>query len=304
MAADDMTLPDGSRMQSGLAKMDIIGRLPEYSLFGVILECVVVAVRFYSDPANTTGFVEYDCDPLTPSVGRIKNAVRLEAMSGLDDGDENVLRVAQATADGSAWSKDGKQARSDSDGDRVLVQFINGSKDRPVIVGCMPRPGNRVQSNSPEDSAHQRTRTLKHRGTTVQIDGQGNLSVDISGNTDKKDPAPTTKTLTLTKGGATQIIKVTNTTIEYGVGADQHVVLGEELMTRLDDLSTRLSDHIAGYVAHTHIGNLGAPTSPPSDAVAQGIIKTAVDALKTAFSLVVPANAMLSEWIKSKKQAP
>lgn len=160
--------------------MHIMGEVPDYNLYGVLLECVVVAIRFPNHAKNVTGYIEYDCDPLTPNMRRVFNAVKIESYNGFD-GDENILRVASKSSDGSAWVANSPKPRAKADGDRVLIAFINGSKDRPVIVGVLPHPASTAITRDPPSPIQQRT--IRHKGTTVTIDGNGNVTIKLAANT-------------------------------------------------------------------------------------------------------------------------
>lgn len=88
--------------------------------------------------------------------------------------------------------------------------------------------------------------TLDDSGVTV-TDGanQGNkLVMDSSG-------------ITVTGPGGNAALVVGTSGIEIGSGAQEQLVLGTTLSSNLQTLVTSLN-------THTHVGNLGAPTSPPA----------------------------------------
>jgi hypothetical protein len=80
-------------------------------------------------------------------------------------------------------------------------------------------------------------------GITVQ-DGHGNRVVLADGG------------ITVTAGGGRPIV-LDAASISLGRDATEHLVLGDALQKALDTLLNTLS-------THTHTGNLGAPTSPPT----------------------------------------
>lgn len=101
------------------------------------MEGTVVAVHFPQDATNRSkNWVEYDVMPTMDGVGIIKNAGLALGVHGIVDDEDMILKpaaliVAQGGGEYSAASKGSGQ---DSDGDRVLVQFINGYATNPIIT--------------------------------------------------------------------------------------------------------------------------------------------------------------------------
>lgn len=326
--SDDILLESSDyRGQSAMARANVYGRLISYSLQGIFIECVCVAIRFPSDEKNKTGEIEYDLDPLSMSFPRLINAVN--GGLGVNDGEETIYRVSTARPDASGWDPE-KDSRDYADGDRVLVTFINGSFDRPVIIKRLTQLSTVIGTQTPADKSNMNTRTLWHRGTKLTLDGNGNLDLLLDKDANKVSPTDDKKKLTVTIGslqividnssspttytlklkGGNSIATFTGGTsgsdpeIDFGSGADQHMVLGEALMTKLNDQATKIGALATELAAHTHLGNLGLPTSPPVDAAAFATFASQFTALATLFGLPAPANTMLSEWMKSKKGKP
>lgn len=279
-------LPDGTRLQSSLRRARTHGALPEFSLFGVLVECVVVAVRFPTDKDNWTGMVEYDCDPLVPGFSRLTDVVKLEVINGMDDGDTNVLRVADATVSGQKWGKDESDARSRANGDRVIVAFLNGSKDRPVIIGCMPAPGSRHEMRTATLPGAPQSRRRVHRGLVTEIDGKGRVTVQAKDSTDRTHPT-----------------RASEKTISIGTNADEPVVLGTALMASLAALNsaiTQLTGLLVTFSTGLNVGNLSGNAGTLSAALAD--VTSALVETQTEFEAQVPTNTMLSEWIKTSKE--
>lgn len=68
--------------------------------------------------------------------------------------------------------------------------------------------------------------------------------------------------ITLMDDGKTSSVKLNSDKIYLGGDANQPAVLGNDLVSLLTNL-------ISAYNTHTHIGNLGVPTAPPSALVEQ-----------------------------------
>lgn len=68
--------------------------------------------------------------------------------------------------------------------------------------------------------------------------------------------------ITITDDGNTSSVKLNSDKIYLGGDANQPAVLGNDLVSLLTNL-------ISAYNTHTHIGNLGVPTAPPSALVEQ-----------------------------------
>jgi hypothetical protein len=288
---DELDLPDGTRCQSSLSRARTHGSLPEFSLYGILVECVVVAVRVPGDKDNRTGCVEYDCDPLVPGFSRITDVRKLEAVNGLDDGDTNILRVGANTLTGGPWAKDQTDARARSDGDRVIIAFLNGSKDQPIIVGCLPSEDARYDNLTPPTPV-KRVRRKSHRGTSVEIDESGNVKIKAKNSSDLKHPAPATAK-----------------TIAIGTTADQPVVLGTALMTEISALTNTLkalATALQVFATAAKADTVATTTAAAALALELAIVTTTtvvvnLTASKAKFDAAVPSNTMLSTWIKTSK---
>lgn len=74
------------------------------------------------------------------------------------------------------------------DNDLIAVQFLSGNPSDPVIIGCLPPSDNAIQTEQHADMPRYHVR---HQGTDVQIDKEGNVTVSaakdititVSGNT-------------------------------------------------------------------------------------------------------------------------
>lgn len=105
------------------------------------IEGTVVAVHFPEDDTNRSKrFVEYDVEPLIPDFGTIRNAPYVGDFSSLLDNEETLLRPAEnyLTGKDDAVESDKVAGAVNTDGDRVLVQFINGTYYNPIITQVLP----------------------------------------------------------------------------------------------------------------------------------------------------------------------
>lgn len=148
----------------------------------------------------------------------------------------------------------------------VWVEFEQGKLDYPVWVGTFwAKPGGTTEVPKPGDSQSPPTskiiKTLKH---TIELaDADGNEAITVTDATNKNKVTldqngiaiedQNSNKIELTSSGVT----ITSSAIKVGSGASDPLVLGNQLKTALDNL-------VLFIKTHTHVGNLGAPTSPPT----------------------------------------
>lgn len=154
-----------------------------------LLEGMVVGIHYPGDKdARRKNEISYDVQPTSIMLPKIRYAVRVDVAAGIDDGDDNILRVATDNVQkGVSVNLTGEVSgvvytpRQDLDGDRVLVGFVNGSWTRPVIVGVLPHFKNRrgLKDATGKDFPKKNDlyRRWSHRGTEVVTDSQGNIKV-------------------------------------------------------------------------------------------------------------------------------
>jgi len=165
--------------QAGLRGARIAGRYPTYSK-ATSVECVVIAVRFIDDQLNISKtHVEYDVRDLR--TGAIyQNVRRVDSAGGMDDGDENVLRPAQKLIGAASPIFDPKiNQLSESDGDRVQVQFNYGAQHGAVITDVLPHP--KMEYGTTREQGQRRFTT--HKGTSVEIAKDGTYTIKRGGTT-------------------------------------------------------------------------------------------------------------------------
>jgi phage gp45-like len=166
---------DGTPLQPGACEADhaLTNHDSQFSMIGH-RECVIVGVRYTDDSGSRSrAYVEYECRDL--HTGEVyTNVRRLEAMGGMTDGDDNVMRVQQQIRPGARSSKLTRFTRAnDTDGDRVLVAFIGGARSRGVIVGVLTH--SYAQYGAKTSDGERRLTT--HKGTSVEIKSNGEYVV-------------------------------------------------------------------------------------------------------------------------------
>ena len=148
----------------------------------------------------------------------------------------------------------------------VWVEFEAGSLDFPIWVGTFwSKPGGSTEAPPPGDSQSPPTskiiKTLNHTIELADAQGSEALTITDNKNTNKVSFDQNGVTvedkngnkITLASGGVTVASKKV---LIGSSGASEPLVLGNMLQSALQQFSTML-------LAHTHTGNLGAPTSPP-----------------------------------------
>jgi hypothetical protein len=159
--------------QAGIRGAKIAGKYPSYSKVAGV-ECVVIAVRFKDDKLNISKtHTEYDVRDLR--TGAIyPNVRRADSGQGMEDGDENVLRPAQKLIGAASPVFDPKiDQLSESDGDRVQVQFNYGAQHGAVITDVLPHP--KMSYGTTRDQGQRRFST--HKGTSIETKDDGTYQI-------------------------------------------------------------------------------------------------------------------------------
>ncbi len=166
------TAYDGTPLHAGPLDPQLTGSFPQFSMIG-FREMVVVARRYKKDKFNRTKTqVEYDVRDLR--TGDLFTAARrVDMMSGTTNGDDNVLHPAGKVRKNSAGVVGPQSPAGTTDGDRVLVGFIEGSRSQPVILGVFRHPD--ATYGAAEADGERRLTT--HAGASVEIDKDGNVRV-------------------------------------------------------------------------------------------------------------------------------
>lgn len=251
---------DGSPLQAGSRRFDfeLTGQRGRYSITG--LRVMVVVARYYIDqPQNRSKrYVEYTCrDVYTSEL--YQGCRQLSAMGGFTDGDDNTLRSATsflpgATGTTGKFNQEQSPAK-DTDGDQVLIGFIDGSSRRPVILGVFRHSASQYGANSTQGER----RLTQHKGTTIEIQSDGKYIIT----------------------GVTDVI-VDGVTVKLGVNATQPAIRGDDLNTSvlipISDAATTL------LVTMGTIPAMLVPPTPPNIAAAVAAVALAVGTFSTSLS--------------------
>lgn len=207
---------------------------------------------------------------------------------------------------------------SDLDGDLVIVEFMEGDPDRPLITGALSHDANLRRVVGPVDDAdaalgwkegdyrqgspRRNEYFISHYGSELRINGQGDVLVSTVGAFDD----PTNEDATVEKGhvrfrvknsrrftvemDGTDVLEVWKdggqVKIDLGEGASQRLILGDDFKTFLNNwLSTKFDLHV--HVAGTLVVGTDAVTG--ATGVATGFTGTQMD------------DTLLSDLARTKK---
>jgi type VI secretion system (T6SS) baseplate-like injector VgrG len=158
----------------------------------------------------------------------------------------------------------------------VWVEFQAGLLDYPVWTGAFwAKPGGSTEVPDPASQQSPPTskmiRTMKHTIELADESGKETITIkdETNGNTvtlDKNGIVVKDKngsTITMDSGGVT----VKASAVKIGdSSAMEPLVLGQQLVNTLDM-------YFMQVMTHTHVGNLGAPTSPPTPPLLSPVLK-------------------------------
>lgn len=163
---------DGTPIQEALTpeSVSLTGEHAHFSIVG-LREMVVVDTVYVDQPGNRArAYVTYTCrDIHTGEV--VPHCRMLVAKGGVSDGDDDVLHKAQKLLPGSKSQKFTRQTQAlDTDGERVLVGFIEGARARGVILGVLTH----TEATYGAKAADGERRLMLHKGTSIEIKSDGN----------------------------------------------------------------------------------------------------------------------------------
>jgi len=217
---------DGQPIQAGLLHESVVltNNSPSYSMFG-LHEAVVVSRRYVKEPNNPSKVqVVYECRDL--ETGDVLPGCRqLSAMSGKTNGDDNVLHPSTQPMPGVRVSKTGinQTPAKSTDGDRVLLGFLGGSRTRPIIIGVF-RHSSAEYGATVDDGER---RLTIHQGTSIQIKSDGEYVVTHK----------TGSVVTLLDSGDVQVRPAAGKDVFIGdQDATENLVLGQKFKQFASDL--------------------------------------------------------------------
>lgn len=242
---------DGQPIQAGLSRGSyaLTGQRAHYSI-GDLREMVVVARYYVDDQQNRSKrFVEYTCRDLHTSE-LYPGCRQLSQMSGVEDGDDDVLRPSTSFLPGSGSTTGALVTEhtpaKDTDGDQVLIGFIQGSRSRPVIVGVFRHSGSQYGATAADGER----RLTQHKGTTLEVNAKGEYTITHKSGS----------TFTMLDSGDVQMRPASGKKLFHGdVGATENHMLGQQTKQFLSDLI----DALLSATYPTGVGPTG-PMLPPS----------------------------------------
>lgn len=148
------------------------------------IEGVVIGVHFPSDNTNLSKReIEYDVRPVIVTMGRINNVPLAMGLHGIVDDEDTLLRPAALVIPSGSFSAN-ESNPSETDGDRVLVQFVNGSPFQPVITHVLSHNFRGVVGSSQHANYRDKSEVLIDKTSYEFGDGSGgSTTADTAGTT-------------------------------------------------------------------------------------------------------------------------
>lgn len=293
---------DNHIAMAGLHTARVAGQYPSFAKVAPA-EGVVIAVRYVDEDRNRSKqYVEYDVRDLRS--GQIyTNCRRLSTVSGQDDGEENILRAAQKLPEtqGTFVFDPTVAPLTQSDGDRVILNFVNGAHHSPVIVGVIQH--RRMAYGAKR--ADGRRRFMTHQGTSFEIKQDGTYvitrnidattktTLTLEPNGDFKAELPNGARLHLVKDQVMLDGKLDDG-IRFGFAATERAVLGDLFRTLYNAFVIAYNAFVTLYTSHVHIDSNGLPTSAPSG----------VPVPNPAFNPLLPPGPSNPAFLPSPASAP
>ena len=162
---------DGTPAMAGASARHMQGAHRPYALTG-IREGVVEEVFPKDAPGNRSrSYTEYTVRDLQSGV--VYNGVRFATLFGnADNGLAVTHRSASRTLNGSGLRK--KTPAKSTDATRVLFSFVEGSKHRPVILGCLDHDESSIGATTADGECF----TLLMNGTKLSVARDGAFAIE------------------------------------------------------------------------------------------------------------------------------
>lgn len=190
-------------------------------LRGVIISGVVIQRLMPNDSGNRSRkHVEYTIDPLTPNYRRIYGAILVTDGPGYYEGRDRLLRPASRVVRGGGQTIEDTTPRGATDGDHVVVQFLDGRYTKPIITGVLPHPQATWRRSSADGIGSGQVED-KHRarGSTVLLDYKGNVIVNLETSDDPITPTlGSEKEIVITIDGQ-EVLKIKKNVVTMHAGA-------------------------------------------------------------------------------------
>ncbi len=146
--------------------------LPSWQL-NRLWEGVVLNIVYPDDEDNITGCVE--CNVLLRDGGIVRHARILRYGSNKEEADEWLPRTSEVSEVEKVLKGQPFSLRK-LGGELVVVGFLSGRIDYPVIIGSLEHPEGKLFTRK---ETKKRRRYLKWNNTEVYIDGDGNVVVNV-----------------------------------------------------------------------------------------------------------------------------
>lgn len=208
----------GRTLKSGL-DMREVGTQDTYTPRGGVYRAVVLKTYATDDSVRTEGrpsttrLFEVECDILlTRSLVLYPRVPVMQPFHGVNDASLWIPRPSTRVIGGQDLNFTRVSARGtlaklppnleDLDGDKVLVQFVEGDPEKPIVVGCLSHPKtlrlfvdgsgwSELASGSERGKPHKDEKYLRYRGVEVRINDAGDVLVDTVGATsDEENEVP------------------------------------------------------------------------------------------------------------------
>lgn len=295
---------DGTPLQAGLrpAATQLTGQKPHYSSVGLRF-AVVVDIVYSNQPGNRSRTrTEYTCRDLQTGE-LIPHCQTLVIAGGISDGDDVGLAPATQTRPGVRSVQFTQQTVArDTDGTVVLLGFVEGSKDRPVILGAIQHLAGTLAATA-EDGLR---RLTTHKGTSVEFKQDGTYDITRTVDDAKKTSitcAPDGNVTVRHHSGASLVINDAGVTLEgarikHGAGALEPLIKGNTYKTTIvtpsstamEFLSAQLSIALQSLASDI---TFGVP-SGATVASLQLVITTLLGYLNTQKTILASYDATLS----------
>lgn len=317
--------PNGEIVQGGVAPRGT-GTLPTNIPRASLYRAIVLQTFATDDPVRTGAgrdtsqrLVDVECDVLlTKTCVRLPRVPVMQRNHGVndlhnvwiprpcarvirEDGTTDLVRSLNLNSVSRRGAPVGAPPSfADLDGDHVLVSFLEGDSERPVIVGAMTHSRTRRLvvsgdgwredgSGAARGEVGENEYYTRHRGTEVRINEQGDMVLDLLGaTTDENNQTPSSNTGAFrvrVKGGTasratievdgTDVLEVfkqgSQVRVDLGQGAAQRLILGDDFRSFLNDWLTHVfAQHqhtagtlVAGVTAVTGLSGAVSPTTVP-----------------------------------------
>ena len=162
-----------------------------------------------------SGQILPDCRVVTP-------------MGGISGYQERTLRAISTKIPNTDWN--------DHDGDEVFIQFLNGDKNDPIIIGCDYSKASSGRVGIDSDEAPKST--FEYNGVEFNIDNEGVLEATVHGG--KADPKNGGFAKKIDAGDTKIIAEKDKIHIRVGSNEESSLTLERDGIVRLNGISTHL----------------------------------------------------------------